>query len=142
MWPLKQSDGPEPEITPEHGFALVLTMLAFWMWLNFFCPCVPAGEAMTWADMFDGATLVAVEIAGTVLLFLGVLCFVGLIVLAVYFAGKILQALLRLMFATRRWSRTDAPLLSLPTPDLVLADRTALAERLGTFTLLGEVRRA
>jgi hypothetical protein len=38
MWGLKKSDGPEPEITPEHGFLLVLTALAFWCWLNFACP--------------------------------------------------------------------------------------------------------
>ena len=55
---------------------------------------------MNWADMFDGGTLMAVEVAGTVLLFLACVCACGVVLLALYFAGKLLQALQR--FAVRQ----------------------------------------
>ena len=45
--------------------------------------------------MFDGGTLMAVEVAGTVLLFLACFCACGVALLALYFAGKLLQALQR-----------------------------------------------
>ena len=50
---------------------------------------------MNWADMFDGGTLMAVEVAGTVLLFLACVCTCGVVLLALYFAGKLLQSLQR-----------------------------------------------
>ena len=55
---------------------------------------------MNWADIFDGGALMAVEIAGTVLLFLACVCACGVVLLALYFAGKALQVLLR--FAVRQ----------------------------------------
>ena len=50
---------------------------------------------MNWADMFDGGTLMAVEVAGTVLLFLACVCACGVVLLALYFFAKAGQALQR-----------------------------------------------
>ena len=46
-------------------------------------------------DLFEGAQSMAVEILATALIFLAVTTLVGCILLAIYFAAKLLQALVR-----------------------------------------------
>lgn len=50
--------------------------------------------------MFDGATLLAVEAAGVMLLMLALMFAIGMAALALYASGKVLQAVLR--FAVRQ----------------------------------------
>lgn len=50
---------------------------------------------MNWADMFDGGTLMAVELAGIVLIFLACVCAAGVFLLGLYLTAKLSQALLR-----------------------------------------------
>lgn len=38
MWPLKKSDGPEPEISPEQAFGAGLLLIVFWWVLQLACP--------------------------------------------------------------------------------------------------------
>jgi hypothetical protein len=84
---------------------------------------------MNWADTFDGATGMAIEIAGTALLFLGVLCAAGVLLLVVYLGAKVLQAMLRLAIRQLRVKAFDSRVRFYPaTP----ADEESLKEFLAS----------
>lgn len=52
------------------------------------------------ADLFDGATLMAIEVAGTALIFLCCVVIIAAVMLALFIAGKCVEALVR--FAVRQ----------------------------------------